>query len=138
MEKVNHPQHYNIPGRKECIVEMEEHYGVEAVKTFCELNAYKYRYRAHLKGGEEDIKKAGWYDDYRLELNKRPVTKAEKIRSMTDDELREFLFRYAVSSIAGFIEHGGAGFMDASEIGEWLAEGFDPQSDTILTGLEDE
>lgn len=64
MDNVNHPSHYNIEERKECIEEMLELFGVDAVKIFCELNAYKYRYRHELKGGEEDLKKADWYDDY--------------------------------------------------------------------------
>lgn len=64
IENVNHPRHYNINGRKECIVEMVEKFGVDAVKTFCELNAYKYRYRHELKGGQEDLEKAKWYEDY--------------------------------------------------------------------------
>lgn len=67
-DNVNHPNHYNISGRKECIVEMEEIFGVDAVLTFCKLNAYKYRYRHELKGGEEDLKKAKWYEDYALRL----------------------------------------------------------------------
>lgn len=33
-EMVNHPKHYNKEGRKECIVEMEEKYGTEAVIHF--------------------------------------------------------------------------------------------------------
>lgn len=61
-DPVNHPGHYNIPGRKECIEEMLDVYGPEKVKAFCELNAYKYRYRHTLKGGAEDLKKAAWYD----------------------------------------------------------------------------
>ena len=60
-DKVNHPKHYNIPGRKECIEEMIDLFGVEAVKIFCELNAYKYRYRHELKNGSEDLAKAEWY-----------------------------------------------------------------------------
>jgi hypothetical protein len=63
MEKVNHPKHYNIAGRKECIEEMLEIFGVEKVKAFCELNVYKYRYRHELKNGEEDLKKAEWYQN---------------------------------------------------------------------------
>lgn len=43
MDNVNHPAHYNAPGRKECIVEMLEKFGSEKVQIFCELNAYKYR-----------------------------------------------------------------------------------------------
>lgn len=64
MENVNHPGHYNLPGRKECIVEMIEKFGVEKVQAFCELNAYKYRYRHEMKGGQEDLEKAKWYDKY--------------------------------------------------------------------------
>lgn len=67
-EKVDHPRHYNIPGRRECIAEMLEVYGAEKVKAFCELNAYKYRYRNTLKGGEEDLQKAAWYDKKKEEL----------------------------------------------------------------------
>jgi NTP pyrophosphatase (non-canonical NTP hydrolase) len=63
-ENVNHPNHYNIPGRKECIVEMVEKFGTEAVEIFCVLNAYKYRYRHELKNGQEDLDKAAWYDDF--------------------------------------------------------------------------
>ena len=68
MDNVNHPKHYNIPGRKECIEEMLDIYGVDAVKTFCILNAYKYKYRHELKNGEEDLKKAKWYEEYALKL----------------------------------------------------------------------
>lgn len=63
-ENVNHPNHYNIPGRKECIVEMVELFGTEAVEIFCVLNAYKYRYRHELKNGQEDLDKAAWYDEF--------------------------------------------------------------------------
>ena len=70
-DNVNHPSHYNIPGRKECIVEMLDIFGVDKVKIFCELNAYKYRYRYTQKGGDEDLRKAIWYDNYTKELDKQ-------------------------------------------------------------------
>ena len=41
-EQVYHPDHYNLPGRKECIVEMEEKFGVKETFHFELLNAYKY------------------------------------------------------------------------------------------------
>ena len=64
-DNVNHPQHYQKEGRKECIVEMEEQFGALALYYFCRLNAYKYEYRAGMKGdAEEDLKKAQWYNDY--------------------------------------------------------------------------
>lgn len=68
LSSVDHPAHYNIPGRKECITEMLDKYGAEKVKAFCELNAYKYRYRHTLKGGAEDLQKAAWYDKKKEEL----------------------------------------------------------------------
>lgn len=58
-DNVNHPQHYQ--GKYECIDEMISLFGVEAVKSFCRCNTYKYRFRATQKNGEEDIKKAEWY-----------------------------------------------------------------------------
>lgn len=68
MEAVNHPAHYNKPGRKECIEEMIDLYGLDAVITFCVLNSYKYLYRHDLKNGQEDLDKAKWYESKGLEL----------------------------------------------------------------------
>lgn len=70
-EQVNHPSHYSKDGRKECIVEMEEYYGVNATIVFCLMNAYKYLYRAGDKADnsyEQDVKKANWYFDYANKL----------------------------------------------------------------------
>ena len=60
-ETVNHPKHYGREGAMECIDEMVLVFGVEATMNFCLLNAWKYRYRAGAKGGEEDMKKSDWY-----------------------------------------------------------------------------
>ena len=63
-DKVNHPSHYN-QGNREVIEEMRLLFGDEQVKSFCRLNAYKYKMRADFKGSkEEDLKKAEWYLDY--------------------------------------------------------------------------
>ena len=56
---VDHPTHYQ--GKVECIDEMISLFGVEAVKSFCRCNVYKYRFRADRKNGEEDLQKAEWY-----------------------------------------------------------------------------
>ena len=68
MSNVNHPKHYNIEGRKECIEEMIDIFGVQDVMVFCKLNAYKYRYRHELKNGREDLDKAAWYMNKLMEL----------------------------------------------------------------------
>ena len=60
-ETVNHPSHYNQPGRKEYIEEMIDKFGIHQVRIFCLLNAYKYDYRHQMKGGKEDLAKAEWY-----------------------------------------------------------------------------
>ena len=70
-EQVNHPSHYQKAGRKECIVEMEEKYGIPATIGFCLMNAYKYLYRAGDKADnsyEQDRNKAKWYFDYANKL----------------------------------------------------------------------
>ena len=68
-DNVNHPQHYTF-GKYECLAVMIEVFGVEAVKTFCRLNAWKYQWRADHKNGTEDIEKAAWYLRKYLELEK--------------------------------------------------------------------
>ena len=65
-DNVNHPKHYQ--GKNECIDVMLAMFGVEAVKGFCKCNAYKYRFRANAKNGEEDIRKAEWYETKLIEL----------------------------------------------------------------------
>lgn len=80
-QTVDHPSHYNKPGRKECIEEMLDLFGPEAVYWFCTLNAYKYEYRAGEKGpADTDLNKADWYSKYAQNLNasiKMSETKTE-------------------------------------------------------------
>ena len=66
-DNVNHPSHYQ--GKNECIDVMIAMFGIEAVKHFCMCNAYKYRFRSDKKNGQEDIKKAEWYESKLIELN---------------------------------------------------------------------
>lgn len=61
------PKHYE-QGKFTCFDEMKALFGVEALKHFCMLNVYKYRYRANAKNGDEDIKKAEFYMDYLVKL----------------------------------------------------------------------
>lgn len=61
-EMVNHPSHYNLPDRKECIDEMIDIYGLKDVAKWCEITAYKYKYRAgHKDSLTQDVQKAIWY-----------------------------------------------------------------------------
>ena len=56
----NSPYYYNVH-KFECFEEMRLVFGIEAVKTFCRLNVWKYRYRNGNKPNTDDAKKA---DDY--------------------------------------------------------------------------
>lgn len=79
-KNVDHPSHYNQPGKKECIEEMRDQFGDIAVYWFCKLNAYKYGYRAGNKDGnseEQDKAKIRWYDDYAEKI--QPTVKMDDV-----------------------------------------------------------
>ena len=86
-DNVNHPSYYQKEGHKECISEMEEKFGVEAVYWFCKLNAYKYRYRAGNKAGnsaEQDEEKAQWYDRKAEEMLEKHIAKNTGMEGYTE------------------------------------------------------
>ena len=64
MDQVDHPNHYNVDGKKECIEEMGDCFGTRITAIFCLTNCYKYLYRAGHKDGTDDIAKAKWYWNY--------------------------------------------------------------------------
>jgi hypothetical protein len=71
IDLVNHPDHYNKEGRKECWDEMIEIFGYEAVAIFDILSAYKYYYRAGSKEGnskEQDLAKINNYMRHSAEM----------------------------------------------------------------------
>ena len=71
-DMVNHPSHYNLPNRKECIDEMIDIYGLKDVAKWCEITAYKYKYRAGHKGSAvEDMSKAARYMTKACELKSK-------------------------------------------------------------------
>lgn len=66
---VNHPSHYQ-GSKYECIDVMLDVFGKEKVSAFCELNAFKYQWRANSKGTDiQDKQKAIWYNQKYIELN---------------------------------------------------------------------
>lgn len=67
-DPIERPEHY-CNGGIECLDAMVITFGAEAVRTFCLLNAFKYRWRAPFKGRQsEDIGKAEWYLEKAAEL----------------------------------------------------------------------
>lgn len=70
-EAVNHPEHYSN-GQFECIEVMFDVFGNDKVADFCELNAFKYLWRADNKGTDiQDKKKAIWYLNKYIELKEK-------------------------------------------------------------------
>lgn len=67
---VDSPRHYTN-SRIDCIDAMLDTQGLEAVRSFCICNAFKYIWRHNTKNGLEDIKKARWYLDKYIELSER-------------------------------------------------------------------
>ena len=64
---VSKPRHYASTSI-ECIDAMRETQGDEAVKHFCECNAFKYLWRHNSKNGDEDVRKASWYLNKAVEI----------------------------------------------------------------------
>ena len=70
-EMVNHPSHYKN-NKYECIDVMLDVFGKEKVLAFCELNAFKYQWRANFKGTDiQDKKKSEWYLNKYIELKEK-------------------------------------------------------------------
>lgn len=81
-EMVNHPSHYCRPGRKECIDEMIDLYGIEATEQWCRMTAYKYHYRMGLKDDvAQEVGKAEWYERKADELRKRTFEENQQRKS---------------------------------------------------------
>lgn len=80
---INHPPHYNREGGMECIDEMIIMFGIDAVMDFCKCNAWKYRYRAADKNGEEDLKKSDWYIKKYQELHDLKYKSSQKYLTKT-------------------------------------------------------
>ena len=49
-------------------------------------------------------------------------TNADRIRSMNDEEMCNWLFQRDCTNIAAFLEHGGMGVLDAVQLLDWLKQ----------------
>ena len=49
-------------------------------------------------------------------------TNADRIWSMSDEELRNWLFQRDCTNIAAFLEYGGMGVMNAVQLLDWLQQ----------------
>ena len=51
-----------------------------------------------------------------------PITNAQRIRAMSDEEMCNWLFQRDCTNIAAFLEYGGMGVMNAVQLLEWLQQ----------------
>ena len=68
----------------------------------------------------EEVKNYPPYLDYPKPYKAK--TNADRIREMSDEELRNWLFQRDCKNIAAFLQHGGAGVMDAAQLLDWLQQ----------------
>ena len=54
-----------------------------------------------------------------------PMTNADRIRVMSDEELCNWLFRRYCTNIASFLEYGGMGVMNGVQLLEWLKQPYE-------------
>lgn len=136
-EMVNHPSHYNLPNRKECIDEMIDIYGLKDVAKWCEITAYKYKYRVRHASSftnfVQDMHEATWYTDKARELKSKRRWKV--FGKFVDKELpvlikNVFLWGMALFTIRAVLlsdKHGlliSVVFLVLATITESLIEGF--------------
>ena len=85
--EVSHPSHYSAHNR-ECIVEMLILFGLDNFITFCQMNAWKYRYRAGFKANnsaDQDNAKADRYIEYAARARKIKYWDIDPM-CLTDDD----------------------------------------------------
>ena len=79
-------------------------------------NICKYAGRPTYKSPCSECKE---FSKYEYENKK---TNADRIRSMSDEELCNWLFQRDCTNIAAFLEYGGMGVMNAVQLLEWLQQ----------------
>lgn len=74
-DTANHSDRYNLPNRKEYIDEMIDIYGLKDVAKWCEITAYRCKYRARHASSftnfVQDMHEAAWYADKARELKSK-------------------------------------------------------------------
>lgn len=90
-DNVLQPKHY-MQGSHECIDEIRAMLSPEEFKGFLKGNVIKYRYRANLKNGKEDLEKADNYANYlinghfKTENDKKDEIAFNKLNDLMQDE----------------------------------------------------
>lgn len=97
-DAVSHPDHYKLHD-KECIVEMLILFGLDNFITFCQMNAWKYRYRAGSKANNsanQDNAKADRYIEYAARARKIEYWDIDPML-LTDDDYWDDYYKHILS-----------------------------------------
>lgn len=87
-EAVEHPRHYQ--GKNECIDVIRAMLNPKEFLGFLKGNSIKYRFRSGMKNGEEDVKKAEWYETVLItERTGQVVIEAPAIN--TSDDIKDIV-----------------------------------------------
>ena len=62
------------------------------------------------------------YIDIGGEFYNKTITNADRIRSMKDEEMCNWLFQRDCRNIAAFLEYGGMGVLNAVQLLDWLKQ----------------
>lgn len=82
VDPIDHPPHYE-DSEIECIDAIQAAFPADAVSWFARIAAFQYIWRAHRKGGVDDLRKAIWY--LRLAAGDDPREKSQVPPSQTEE-----------------------------------------------------
>ena len=89
---------------------------------FISRNYGKEGYEIIIKTDSHEHYKAAESFARRLIGHSKPMTNAQKIRAMSDEELCNWLFQRDCTNIAAFFEPCGMGVMNAAQLLDWLQQ----------------
>lgn len=105
-DAVSHPSHYSAHNR-ECIVEMLILFGLDNFITFCQMNAWKYRYRAGNKANnsaDQDNAKADRYIEYAARARKIEYWDIDPM-CLTDDDYWDDYYKHIWSEAVAMYDN---------------------------------
>ena len=105
-DAVSHPSHYSTHNR-ECIVEMLILFGLDNFITFCQMNAWKYRYRAGNKANnsaDQDNAKADRYIEYAARARKIEYWDIDPM-CLTDDDYWDDYYKHIWSEAVAMYDN---------------------------------
>lgn len=96
-DTIFNPKHY-MQGSHECIDEIKAMLSPEEFKGFLKGNVIKYRYRANLKNGKEDLAKADNYAYYLMHGCFKKVKDNDSVNDNSDNDSMPDVFGYIINN----------------------------------------